>query len=81
MDENQKELTFEEKIEAQVQKRNEYVAEADKMIQAIEQHCQDKKVETESIGVDRIDVMNKIRDVVKIKDAGQLDSLFDRLKG
>lgn len=81
MEENQKNLSFEEKIEEEVQKRNEYVVEADKMIQAIEQHCQEKKTETESIDVERIDVMNKIRDVVKTKDAGQLDGLFNKLKG
>lgn len=81
MEENQKKLSFEEKIEEEVQKRSEYIAEADKMIQAIEQHCQDKKAEIESIDVERIDVMNKIRDVVKSKDAGQLDGLFNKLKG
>lgn len=80
MEENQKNLSFEEKVEAEVQKRTEYVAEADKIIQAIEQHCKEKKEETESIDIERIDVMNKIRDVVKTKDAGQLDDLFNKLK-
>lgn len=80
MEEQNKDNSFEEKIESEIQKRNHYIAEADSIIETIEQHCKDKKEELESIDLERNAVINQIHNVVNNKDLSQLDSLFERLR-
>jgi 5'-3' exonuclease len=79
--EGQKEkFSFEEKIESETQKRNNYIAEANDIIESIKQHCEEKKKELKSIDVERNAIINQIHDAVNQKDSSQLDSLFERLR-
>jgi malate synthase len=73
-------VEFEKKVVEEIQKRKDIVAEADEIVQKIEQHYQDKKVETECIDVERNAVINEIHDITKTKDISKLDELFERLR-
>ena len=80
MKEQNKDSSFEEIIELEIQKRNNYIAEADSIIETIEQHCKEKKEELESIDLERNTLIKQLHDVVNNKDLSQLDRLFERLR-
>ena len=71
---------FEKKVIEEMQKRKDIVAEADEIVQKIEQHYLDKKAETECIDVERIAIISEIHDITKVKDLSKLDELFERLR-
>lgn len=73
-------VEFGKKVIEEIQKRKDIVAEADEIVQKIEQHYQDKKAETECIDVERNAIINEIHDVTKTKDLSKLDELFERLR-
>lgn len=73
-------VAYEKKVIEEMQKRKDYVAEADKIVQKIEQHYLDKKAETECIDVERNAIINEIHDVTQKRDVGKLDALFERLR-
>ena len=73
-------VEFEKKVIEEIQKRKDIVAEADEIVQKIEQHYLDKKAETESIDVEKNAIINEIYDATKKKDISKLDALFERLR-
>lgn len=73
-------VEFEKKVIEEMQKRKDIVAEADEIVQKIEQHYLDKKAETECIDVERIAIISEIHDITKVKDLSKLDELFERLR-
>ena len=73
-------IEFEKKVIEEMQKRKDIVAEADEIVQKIEQHYLDKKAETECIDVERIAIISEIHDITKVKDLSKLDELFERLR-
>ena len=73
-------VEFGKKVVEEMQKRKDVVAEADEIVQKIEQHYLDKKAETECIDIERNAIINEIHDVTKTKDLSKLDELFERLR-
>ena len=73
-------VEFEKKVIEEMQERKDIVAEADEIVQKIEQHYLDKKAETECIDVQRIAIISEIHDITKVKDLSKLDELFERLR-
>lgn len=73
-------IAFEKKVIAEIRKRKDIVVKADEMVQKIEQHYIDKKVENECVNVERNEVINQIYGAAKEKDISKLDSLFERLR-
>lgn len=75
-----KDISFEEKVVEEIQKRKDIVLEADSIVKSIEKHYQDKKTNGECINVERNEIINEIHDVIKKKDISKLDTLFERLR-
>lgn len=73
-------VAFEKKVIEEMQKRKDIVAEADEIVQKIEQHYLDKKAETECVDVERNAIISEIHNVTKEKDISKLDALFERLR-
>lgn len=71
---------FQEKIIAELQKRKEIIDEADRVVQLLEKHYQDKKSQVKSADVERNKVVERIYDIIEQKDISQLDDLFERLR-
>lgn len=71
---------FQEKIIAELQKRKEIIDEADRVVQLLEKHYQDKKSQVKSADVERNKVVERIYDIIEQKDIIQLDDLFERLR-
>lgn len=71
---------FQEKIIAELQKRKEIIDEADRVVQLLEKHYQDKKSQVKSTDVERNKVVERIYDIIEQKDIIQLDDLFERLR-
>lgn len=71
---------FQEKIIAEFQKRKEIIDEADRVVQSLEKHYQDKKTQVKSIDMEKNKVVERIYDIIEQKDIIQLDDLFERLR-
>lgn len=71
---------IQEKIIAELQKRKEIIDEADRVVQSLEKHYQDKKTQVKSTDVERNKVVERICDIIEQRDISQLDDLFERLR-
>lgn len=72
--------SFEKKIDQEMQKRMDIIAEADNMIRSIERHYQKRKAETESIDVERNELIRQIHETADQKDLSKLYDLLERLR-
>jgi hypothetical protein len=74
------EASFSEKVDAEINKRNEIISEADMLIGAINQHYFQKQKENDIIDIERNELLNEIRNAANEKDTDKLDDLFERLR-
>ena len=71
--------SFEERVYAEMQKRKNIVAEAEEMLQIIEQHYQEKQAEAQSVAIARNELLTQIQDIAKQRDISKLNDLLERL--
>lgn len=82
MPQNEKNIDaeYKQKVSEELQKRERYKQEADNIIKEINQKLEEQQEDIAAIDVERIDLINKIRENIKIKDIDQLEKLFERLE-
>ena len=73
-------VVFEEKVIEEIKKRKDIVAEADEIVQNIEQQYLNKKAETERVAAKRNAIISEIYNVTKKKDISKLDALLESLR-
>ena len=71
---------YKQKVSEELQKRERYRQEADNIIKEINQKLEEQQEDIVAIDVERIDLINKIRENLKMKDIDQLEKLFERLE-
>lgn len=82
MQQNEKNIDaeYKQKVSEELQKRERYRQEADNIIKEINQKLEEQQEDIAAIDVERIDLVNKIRENIKTKDIDQLEKLFERME-